>query len=257
MTPSGAASIRPSPRAGNGGGHTRSSSGYSDEGPQQPQDGEDPRQELPRRAPAWAGLRDQQEEPAHEGAPGLKPHRLSRRAGPAALAVAVLLSRAAAGASNPLDDLYAHLQAATSRAQAETVENQIVEQAGHTVSPTAGVLLDAAHAEQANDQPNKAIADLGAAIDLQPELGPLWRERGIARFRAGDLAGADADLGRAIDIDRRDFLAWSTLSLVLEHQGNLPGALAAWQRVLTIDPHAADAQHRLDTLTRKAQGEHA
>ena len=129
-------------------------------------------------------------------------------------------------------------------------------ESGRTISPTAGVLLDAAHSEQA-DQPNKAIADIGAAIDLQPALGPLWRERGIARFRAGDATGAAADLGHAIDIDNRDFLAWSTLSLVLEQRGNLAGALAAWQRVLAIDPHAADAQHRLDTLTRKAQGEHA
>ena len=156
-----------------------------------------------------------------------------------------------------MDDLYAHLRAATSRAQAETAEREIVEQSGRTISPTAGVLLDAAHAEQANDQPNKAIADISAAIDLQPELGPLWRERGLAKLRAGDATGAAADLGHAIDVDNRDFLAWTTLSLALEHQGNMPAALAAWQRVLAIDPHAADAQRRLETLTRKAQREHA
>jgi hypothetical protein len=41
------------------------------ENSQQPAVGQDPRQELPRRAPPRPGLRDQQEEPTHEGAPGL------------------------------------------------------------------------------------------------------------------------------------------------------------------------------------------
>ena len=45
---------------------------------QQPESSEGPRQELPRRAPARAGLRDQQEEPADEGPPGL--NRLFGRA---------------------------------------------------------------------------------------------------------------------------------------------------------------------------------
>ncbi len=136
------------------------------------------------------------------------------------------------------------------------IEHEIVEQSGRPISPTAGILLDAAQAEQ-DSQPNKAIADIGAAIDLQPELGPLWRERGLAKLRAGDARSAAADLGHAIDIDNRDFLAWSTLSMALEQQGNTAAALAAWQRVLAIDPHAEDGRKRLDTLKRREEGEHA
>ena len=129
-------------------------------------------------------------------------------------------------------------------------------QAGRAISPSAGILLDQAHAEEA-DQPQAAIADIGSAIDLQPELGALWRERGIARLRAGDNGGAAGDLGHAIDIDPRDFLSWISLSVALEHAGNTEGAIAAWKRVLLIDPHAENSQSRLQMLTREAEGEHA
>ncbi len=99
--------------------------------------------------------------------------------------------------------------------------------------------------------------DLDSAIDLQPELGVLWRERAVMRLHTGDTAGSIADLGQAIDRDPRDFQSWSILSEVTETKGDAQAAYAAWQKVLTLDPQAVDADHRLQLLKRKALGEPA
>lgn len=242
--------------------------GYDDEGPQQPQDGEDPRQELPCRSPARPGLCHQQEEPPHEGAPGLTRRGASRGRTLAFLLIAgssVASGLCPAFADIPpaakqdarLDALYARLAQAHDRAQAAAIEAEILRAWQLPISPTTSVLVEAGHAAISTDDTRHALDDLDSAIDLQPEIGSLWRERAIARVHAHDAAGAVTDLGHAIDLDPRDFLAWETLSRVLEVKGDARGAYAAWQKALALDPQADDAKARLDLLRRKALGERA
>ena len=221
------------------------------EGPKLPQDGQGPRQELPRRPPSRPGLRDQQEEPAHEGTSGLKR--------PASLLAVLLLSCPAgrARADDALNDLFAHLAAATSRGQAASLEQRIEAAEEKPISPTARVLVDGGNAALVAGQTDKAVQDLDSAIDLQPDLGILYRERAVMRLHSGDVAGSIDDLGHAIDREPRDFQAWSILSEVTESKGDAQAAYAAWRKVLAIDPRSEDAGKRLDQLRRKALGEPA
>lgn len=157
----------------------------------------------------------------------------------------------------PIDKVFADLRDARSRADAAAAERAIEQDWAARVAPTTGVLVTAAHDAQADGKPAAAIEDLSSAIDLQPELGTLWRLRAEARFASGDRRGAVSDLGQAIDREPRDFLAWQTLSDVTQESGDYTGSLAAWQRLLLIDPHAPQAARRLDLLRRKALGNRA
>ena len=96
--------------------------------------------------------------------------------------------------ANPpsLDTLYAHLQAATSRAEAAPIENQIVAEAGRAVSPSAGILLDQAHAEE---------ADRSQAIDIDPRDFLSWISLSVALEHAGNTDGAIAAWKRVLAID--------------------------------------------------------
>ncbi len=153
------------------------------------------------------------------------------------------------------DDLLGRLAAAKSRGEAASIEQQIEAANEKPVSPTTRVLVDGGNAALVAGKPSKAVHDLDSAIDLQPELGVLWRERAVMRLHSGDNHGAIADLGEAINRDPRDFQAWTLLSEITESTGDAAAAYAAWQKVLAIDPQAADAGKRLDLLKRKALGQ--
>ena len=154
-----------------------------------------------------------------------------------------------------VDGLLAKLAAARSRGEAASIEQQIEAAEEKPVSPTARVLVDGGNAALVAGKPGKAVQDLDSAIDLQPNLAILWRERAVMRLHSGDTHGAVADLGEAINRDPRDFQAWSLLSEITEQSGDANAAYAAWQKVLAIDPHALDAAKRLDLLKRKALGQ--
>jgi cytochrome c-type biogenesis protein CcmH/NrfG len=110
--------------------------------------------------------------------------------------------------------------------------------------------LASAHQDNAN-----AIADLDAALDLQPDQADLWRMHAEARFANGDPMGAQADLAQALSREPRCFPALADLSRISEANSDFPHALAAWQRLLEIDPKAPNGAKRLEALQRKVAGQ--
>ncbi len=156
-----------------------------------------------------------------------------------------------------MNALFAKLAAATSRGQAASLEQRIEAAEEKLISPTVRVLVDGGNAALIAGKSDKAVEDLDSAIDLQPDLGILYRERAVMRLHTGNITGSISDLGRAIDHEPRDFQAWSILSEMTESKGDNNAAFAAWQKVLLIDPQSEDAQKRLDLLRRKALGQPA
>ena len=93
----------------------------------------------------------------------------------------------------------------------------------------------------------EAIDDFDRAIALQPELGVLYLQRGMARWRGSDEA-ADAraavlDYTRAIELgaDEGDALRWraEALAFLDDHHA----ALADAERVLALDPSCGESMH--------------
>ena len=155
-------------------------------------------------------------------------------------------------AAAPLLDSLAR---APTEQQAELLERQVGVAWHDAVSPAVRLLADRAVASLAHQDPRTAIADLDAALDLQPDQALLWRLHAEARDANGDERGAYADIAQALVREPRCFPALADLSHMAEAKGDNKRALKAWQRYLQIDPHAPRGAGRLDLLQRKVSGE--
>jgi len=172
----------------------------------------------------------------------------------AVTAPAAAQSRAKA-VDEQLDRLFKALRAAPDEAAAAQLEGRIhglwLEQA----SPTANLLMARGERDLANQASGEAVADFGAALDLDPDFAEGYTRRAVARAASGDDAGALADIEQAMRRDPRHFSALQILSRLAEQQGNWAGALAAWQKALDIDPLTRGGIERLEMLHKKAEGE--
>jgi tetratricopeptide (TPR) repeat protein len=121
--------------------------------------------------------------------------------------------------------------------------------------PTAAMLMSRGQRNLQTGQADDAVADLDAALALEPDLADAYARRGMARYETGDVSGAIRDLQETLRREPRHFMALKTLSRIAEAQGNWAGALAAWKRLLEIDPRTQGAQSRLRELTIHVEGE--
>lgn len=102
---------------------------------------------------------------------------------------------------------------------------------------------------------DEAIQTFSDALVLDPMLAEAWHQRGIARFRSGDTAGATTDFQQTLKLEPREFAAWKTLADIATTREDWAGAYAAWQKVMELDPKTAGGDTRARELKRKAVGE--
>jgi tetratricopeptide (TPR) repeat protein len=159
------------------------------------------------------------------------------------------------GASDKVGPLFEALKTSTSEERSQALENQIALYWRSQITPAVQILLEQASLAAAHQDNANAIADLDAALDLQPEQADLWRLHAEARFANGDSHGALEDLAQALSREPRCFPALADLSRVSEADNDYPRALSAWQRFLEIDPKAPNGTKRLDALQRKVAGQ--
>jgi len=164
----------------------------------------------------------------------------------------ILLAAAPEDKAAPLLDA---LKIAPTEQQSEALEAQIILLWRAQITPAVQLLLEHATNALSHQDRGAAIADLDAALDLQPEQAELWRLHAEARFANGDDAGAFADLAQALSREPRCFPALADLSRFAEARDDFPRALEAWQRFLDIDPKAAHAAGRLEALQRRVSGQ--
>jgi tetratricopeptide (TPR) repeat protein len=88
---------------------------------------------------------------------------------------------------------------------------------------------------------DRAIADCGEAIRIAPEYAPPYTNRGNAYLRKGDYELAGADYGEAIRLDPTLANPHTGRCGVLYHQGDYERALADCNRAMELDPKAAAA----------------
>jgi tetratricopeptide (TPR) repeat protein len=170
----------------------------------------------------------------------------------ALLAAAVLLLAAAAP---DFEHLFAALKAAPGPAAAGAVEEQLLAAWHDQASPSVQILMDQAQGELAAGKAAEALANLDAALVLQPTVADLWRRRAEARSALGSDAGAAADLAQALSREPRLLPALVDLSQFAEGRKNYKEAVAAWERVLALDPKMEKGAARLERLRRKMNGE--
>jgi tetratricopeptide (TPR) repeat protein len=167
----------------------------------------------------------------------------------------ILLLTMAGGPADPTQAMLDALQKAPTPLQASALESKIEAAWQAMATPAVQLLVENAVASLQHNGAQSALADLDAAVDLQPSLADLWRLRAQARFATGDAPGAAADLAQALSREPRSFTALADLSRIAEARKDYKSALLAWKKFMHIDPHAAGADQRLDHLQRQVSGE--
>ena len=154
-----------------------------------------------------------------------------------------------------LDQLFAALKAAPGEAEAAALEAKIREAWQRAGSPAVLLLLNRGAGDLEQGDTDSALDTLDDALVLAPDYAEAWLARALAKFHAGDYAGAIGDIQATLRREPRHFVALETLSRIAEAQADWKGALAAWQKALDLDPRMPDGQERLQMLRRKALGE--
>jgi len=105
---------------------------------------------------------------------------------------------------------------------------------------------------------DEAIAALSRSHEIDPErpgTGPLLsamlEERGLARLRSGDAAGAFPDLEAAVRVDPANAAACLNLAAVLAGKGATDRARALARQALDLKPDYEKARALLDALASK------
>ncbi len=112
------------------------------------------------------------------------------------------------------------------------------------------VLRSRAHEAQ-RDLP-RAIADLQAALALDPKQARLWSELGFLCVDAGSNAQAIVAFERAVQADPGYVRAWSNLGNALRTAGRIDEAIRAVERAVALDERYAIGWSNLGALRRDA-----
>ena len=100
----------------------------------------------------------------------------------------------------------------------------------------------------------KAVADLEAAIRLDPEFASAQNALGIEYGRCGRLEDAAAAFRRVIDLAPGEWAGHYNLALTMLGSGDLPRAIESARRALQLSPAEPGVKLFLDDL-RAANGE--
>jgi tetratricopeptide (TPR) repeat protein/S1-C subfamily serine protease len=81
-----------------------------------------------------------------------------------------------------------------------------------------------------------AIADWTAAIKINPQFDDAYNNRGVARSDSGDLPGAIADYTEVIKLNPQDASAYNNRGVARSDSEDIKGAIADWTAAIKINP---------------------
>src|SRR6266498_4137805 len=90
-----------------------------------------------------------------------------------------------------------------------------------------------------------ANADLDQAIRINPGLAEAYAARGVTRRASGDSVAALADLDRALSIDRKLAEAYNNRADIRLDSGDIEGALDDLNRALGLKPRLPETYYQL------------
>jgi tetratricopeptide (TPR) repeat protein len=100
---------------------------------------------------------------------------------------------------------------------------------------------------------DRAIADLSAAIRLEPDSAEFRSYRGLAYAMKGDLDRAIADYDEAIRLDPMGVGLFDDRGRVYVKKGDLVRAIGDFEEALRLDPHDVDASGDLAGARARAE----
>ena len=107
-------------------------------------------------------------------------------------------------------------------------------------------------------EPERAVADLNRALDLDPNDASAWYNRGIAYDDLGDRDHAIADYTRAIRLEPNDALYYNNRGNSLIGKNDYEHAMADYDRAIRLDREIRagllQPRHRLARASRSRAG---
>ncbi len=104
------------------------------------------------------------------------------------------------------------------------------------------------HALSLEERWDEAVAPLGRAIDLDPELMEAFNLRGVSRFKAGAFEDAAQDFQAALDLDSGQPPVLANLGMCMLRLGRPEEAADYLEAAVDMDPDLDWARQRLDEL---------
>ncbi len=154
----------------------------------------------------------------------------------------------------PMDALFRRLESARDDAESRGARAAILAKLARAGSDTIDLLVARAAAAEAAGAPDVARELLDYVVNLAPEWSDGYVKRARVRASAGEDFGAIADLEAALRIEPRRFDALEMLGAVSERAGEKKPALDAYRRAQAIDPRNEESRRNAERLRVEVEG---
>ncbi len=153
--------------------------------------------------------------------------------------------------SDMLDRLFARLGKATSKEEAQIVEQAIWKLWMTSDSPTAELLLAQAVKASAAGENEAALKILDGLIEVHPDFMEAWNRRATIYFLMGRYTESLADIDQVLAREPRHFGALSGLGMIKRRLGDLAAARTAFGDALAINPNMDGVKRALEEIDRE------
>ena len=157
--------------------------------------------------------------------------------------------------SKTLDNLYAYLATEGDKRQAGEIGAAIERLWRLGGGDTVNLLIDRGELFSAQDQNEKALPFLDAAVELAPEYAEAWSHRAYVEYRLNNYTAALGDLRRALAIEPNHFRALDGMAKILVLMGEKKAALEAYNQLLKVHPNIEGAETERDKLKEEVEGQ--
>lgn len=157
--------------------------------------------------------------------------------------------------SKTLDNLYAYLATEGDHRQAGEIGGVIERLWRMQGGDTVNLLIDRGELFSAQNQNDKALPFLDAAVELEPQFAEAWSHRAYIEYRMNNYAAALGDLRRALALEPNNFRALDGMAKILVQMGEKKAALEVYDQLLKVHPNIEGGQTARDELKKEVEGQ--
>jgi serine/threonine protein kinase len=95
-----------------------------------------------------------------------------------------------------------------------------------------------------------AIETYNKAIEISPQSGMLYNDRGLVYAAQRKYEQAIADFNKALELNPNDSFAYNSRGVTYEHKGDRGQAIADFQKALELDPNNKIAEENLKNILK-------
>jgi tetratricopeptide (TPR) repeat protein len=157
--------------------------------------------------------------------------------------------------SKTLDNLYAYLATEGDHRQAGEIGAAIEKMWRLEGGDTVNLLIDRGEVFSAQNQNERALPFLDAAVELAPQYAEAWTHRAYIEYRMNNYTAALGDLRRALALEPNHFRALDGMAKILVLMGEKKAALEVYNQLLKVHPNIEGGETARDELKKEVEGQ--